>query len=86
MKRRREGGGGKSAEMFKEEKEVWGGEGGEDEVMKRIRGGGSREVRGQHVNKQFSGTIEVEVNGFSSATDWVSTDPCHHLLSCGIHQ
>lgn len=59
-----------------------GGGGGDD-------GEGRKEQRGQRstckqTNQRFSGTIELEVSGFSWVIDWVSTH--HHLSLCGIDQ
>lgn len=57
--------------MFKEEKEGWRGDGG---------GRGQRSTCKQ-TNERLSRTMEVEVNGFSSVTDWVPTITCCHVGS-----
>lgn len=56
-----------------------GGDDGEEEEEQR----GQRSACKQ-TNQRFSGTIGLEVSGFSWVTDWVSAH--HHLLLCGIDQ
>lgn len=54
------------------------------EVMKRRRVG--KEQQGQRSTCKQTNQVAQKDSRFSPVTDWLSTDPCHHLLSCGIHQ
>lgn len=69
------------------QKNVMTGGGGDDGEEREEEGG--KEQRGQRsackqTNQRFSGTIELEVSGFSWVTDWASTH--HHLSLRGIDQ